>query len=331
MFRKSLVFLISTISMTQAIAQSEMSVLFIGNSFTFMNDMPFTFQKMADSAGHSIFVDTIVEGGKDLKYHCAQAETFEKISSRKWDYVVIQCSSWELAAPNDKIEQTTTPFAKKLIDSVRANSNCTNVIFYMTWGYKFGNNNWTPIASYETMQEKIRGNYMAIGQKFDAIISPVGVVWKKMRESNTAINLYDPDLRHPSAIGSYISACTFFSVIFGESPIGNTELGGITAEDALRIQGLASETVLDNLSTWNLRHEDLNFRSGFDIQQKGCELKLNCTAVGATNVEYSFGDGNSSTQIDPSHIYEAIGEFTITQKVISGCKSRILQRTIKID
>jgi hypothetical protein len=334
MFKSILILFMTLIGMSNTsnlLAQEEMSVLFIGNSYTFMNDMPFTFKNMAANAGHNVHVDIVVEGGKNMQYHSEQILTYDKISSRKWNYVVVQCHSNELAAPEDSIDKKTAPFAKKIIDAIRSNSSCTEVILYMTWGYKFGNNNWSPIATYETMQEKIRANYMRFGEMFDAKICPVGMVWKKLRNTNPTIDLYDPDLHHPSKIGSYISASTFFSVIFGESSVGNTELGGNAIEEATLVQDFASEMVLNNLSQWKLNYKDYDLKPGFDVKIKGCSIELKTTAIGAAEVNYSFGDGFSSLLNDPSHEFEQRGSYTITQTIKNSCRTRSFTKTVVIE
>src|SRR5690554_1513108 len=83
--------------MAQQSVQENISVLFIGNSYTFMNDMPFMFQKMAQAEGVNAYVDTVVHGGKNLQYHASRKETYDKIRSRNWTYVIIQGHSNEFA------------------------------------------------------------------------------------------------------------------------------------------------------------------------------------------------------------------------------------------
>ena len=42
----------------------------------------------------------------------------------------------------------------------------------------------------------------------------------RARELRPDLNLYDPDQSHPSPTGTYLSACVFFGVLTGKSPVG---------------------------------------------------------------------------------------------------------------
>lgn len=312
-------------------SQGETSVLFIGNSFTFMNGMPVLFQQIAGSKGHVVFVDSVVEGGKNLAYHAGRAETYAMIKSRKWDYVVVQGHSNELAQPDTKVEQLTLPFAKQLVDSIRKNNPCTQVMLYMTWGYKNGNSKWSPIASYDSMQFRIKNQYLRFADLLDARISPVGEVWKTVRSSYSGINLYDPDNQHPSLEGSYLSACTFFASVFGESPLNNAISVKITPETRQIIEMNASQVVLNNLNQWRFIPRGRKLKPGFDSIIKGKTVQVFSTAEEADFVEWDFGDGFKSMGSEMNHVYTTNGSFTIEQKVTGNCGSKIIKLTITIE
>lgn len=312
-------------------SQEETSVLFIGNSFTFMNGMPSLFQQIATAKGHTVFVDSVVEGGKNLAYHAGRAETYAMIQSRKWDYVVVQGHSNELAQPDSKVEQLTLPFAKQLVDSIRENNPCTQVMLYMTWGYKYGNSKWSPIASYDSMQYRIKNQYLRFADVLDARVSPVGEVWKHVRSSYSGINLYDPDNQHPSLEGSYLSACTFFASVFGESPLNNAISVKITPETRQIIEMNASQVVLNNLNQWRFIPRGRKLKPGFDTIIKDKTVQVFSTAEEADFVEWNFGDGFRAMGTEVSHVYTSKGSFKIEQKVTGNCGSKISTRTITID
>ncbi|TNE52955.1 MAG: DUF4886 domain-containing protein [Bacteroidetes bacterium] len=316
-----------TLSMS---AQAETSVLFIGNSFTFMNDMPFTFQAIAQSKGKSIFVDTVVEGGKNFEYHASQQETFDKIKSRKWDFVVIQGHSNELAQPDSKVDRKTFPYAQKLVDSIRANSSCTQIVLYMTWGYKYGNHRWNPIATYDSMQLRIHNQYLRFADLLNARVSPVGAVWKSIRDQYSGINLYDPDNHHPSPEGSYVSACTFFASIFGESPIDNSAKSPLDAFTRQVIEMNASQIVLNQLNKWRfVPHQD-EMEIAFDLVLQNKLLQTFNRSSNYVVCEWQFGDGHLSTEKSPSHTYEKEGSYEVQLTLSNSCKSISLQRSIKV-
>jgi hypothetical protein len=316
--------------MNTSLAQEETSVLFIGNSFTFMNNMPFIFKDIAESKGKKIFVDTVVEGGKNFEYHASRPETFSTIKSRKWDYVIIQGHSNELAQPESKVDKNSLPFAQKIVDSIRENNPCTQVIVYMTWAYKNGNPKWAPISSYDSMQYRVKNQYLRFADLLDARVSPVGEVWKTIRTNYSGINLYDPDNQHPSLYGSYLSACTHFATIFQESPLGNTSQ--VQVEQAVRqiIESNASQVVLNNLNQWRNIEKNTKLELGFDLILQNDSLELVNRSKNATWIEWDFGDGHISSEENPKHCYKEKGNYVVSQKISNACKSLILSREVKV-
>lgn len=198
-------------------AQSEpLKVLFIGNSYTHMNDMPKMFDKIAKDAGMNVHVEKCAQSSATFKIHAEERpEVYEAIKSRKWDYIILQGFSRELAFEPNQIDSTIVPYADKLTKAIYENNPCTNVMFYMTWGYKHGYSHREETNSYEKMTYKIRDGYTYLSNYYNVPVVPVGLVWQEVRKSNDKINLYAPDLAHPSKKGSYLVACTFFKSIFG--------------------------------------------------------------------------------------------------------------------
>lgn len=311
-------------------SQEETSVLFIGNSFTFMNEMPKMFKQIAESKNKKVHVDYVVEGGKDFQYHSLQTKTYDAIKSRKWDYVILQGHSNELTHPVSVVDKNSLPFAKQIIDSIKKNNSCTQVSLYMTWGYKNGNPKWSAIATYDSMQYRIKTQYLRFADLLDTRVSPVGEVWKTIRANYPGINLYDPDLFHPSYVGSYLSACTHFATIFGESPVNNT--APILVEEGVRqiIEMNAAQVVLNNLAQWRYVPKK-QLSSGFDLNLQNDFLQLQNTAKDYTWISWDFGDGNTTAEENPNHCYLEKGLFTVTQTISNACKEIKVIKQIVIE
>lgn len=288
------------------------------------------FRDIAESKGKKMHVDTVVEGGKDFNFHANNPETYALIRSRKWDYVVIQGHSNELAQPESKVDKNSLPYAKQIVDSIRANSSCTQVVLYMTWGYKNGNAKWAPIATYDSMQLRIKNQYLRFADLLDARVSPVGEVWKEVRKKYSGINLYHSDNQHPSEAGSYLSACTFFTAIFGESPLKNKAIVPLDESTRQIIEMNAAQVVLNNLNEWRFVQMSSGLMTGFDLQLSGRDLLLHNNAKNAVWIEWNFGDGHLSTDENPSHRYANPGIYQVTQKVSNGCKTLFLNRSVDI-
>lgn len=311
-------------------AQEQKSVLFIGNSYTFMYEMPVIFKKIAAAKGHAVHVDSVVQGGKNLEYHAGQKITYEKINSRKWDFIVIQAHSNELAQPESKIDKNTLPFAQQIVDSIRASNPCTQLVFYLTWAYKNGNQNWKPIASFDSMQYRITNQYLRFADLMDGRISPVGEVWKVLKDNYSGINLYDPDSRHPNLAGSYLIACTFFASIYGESPLRNKIPIEIPKETRQIIEMNTSQLVLNNLNKWRFIPENPSLKNGFDLMIQGQEVRVFNRVEQADFISWDFGDGFKIVDQSPTHTYLKSGKYEIEQIVHTNCQEYRLKRSIEL-
>ncbi len=307
------------------------SVLFIGNSFTFYNEMPVIFKEIAASFDRTVEIDTVVEGGMNLAYHSQQPFTYQKIKEKKWDYVVIQGHSNEFAKYDPEIIQNTLPYLERILDSVQANYLCSKVLLYMTWGYQDGNKEWDAIKTYESMQDLIERQYLRTADFLSLGISPVGAVWREVRKKHKRMNLYDPDKFHPSLNGSYISACTFYSSIFGVSPVGASVSCKINAKEKQEIEMLAADVVLKDRPKWRQSDRRPPLQVGYDLIQKGDSIQLVNNALQYDYIDWFLGDGTHSTEQNIIHHYTAPGEYEITQRVSNECGIKELTRIITVE
>lgn len=330
----ALITLFCSTAMGQEIVRGEVkqniSVLFIGNSYTFMNDMPFIFQKMAEAEGINAYVDTVVQGGKNLQYHSTRKETYEKISSRNWTYVVIQGHSNEFATPKTEIEAKSKMYLSRIIDSVRTNNSCTKVILYMTWAYKNGNKNWESIDSYDKMQNMVKDNYMLMAKDFNTIVSPVGYVWQDIRNKKKDLNLYIEDEKHPNLYGSFISAATFFMTITKLSPIGNPIQIDLKPETKEFIEREVY-SIVSEYSKWRNNAPEFKLIPGFDVIVNNRNVRILDNSLGGVSVSYKINNSLDFEQLDPEfNITRKDNELIIQQDVKDVCKSATLIRKIEL-
>ena len=66
------------------------NILFLGNSYTAVNNLPQMFADVAGSAGHTAITDFNAPGGYTLQGHSTNATSLSKITSGGWDFVVLQ-------------------------------------------------------------------------------------------------------------------------------------------------------------------------------------------------------------------------------------------------
>jgi hypothetical protein len=334
MHRLTLVFLLFT---GLAFAQKQpVNVLFIGNSYTHMNNLYKIYQNLANSKGKNVTADTLAVSGSTLRGHTERPNTYKKIKSKQWDYVFIQGFSRELSYDSLTISQNTVPYAKMLIDSLKAYNPCINVYFYMTWGYADGFKDSIPEDSYQLMQERIQKGYLQMAQETGGYpIAPVGMVWKNVRESYPELNLYAPDNAHPSIFGSYIAACTFFSAIYKESPAEGVFPKKIEDTQAQNIQKKTAEYVLTyypmyNLDTLQVLPAEKVPKLEFEIREKWLSISVSNRSSGGATYFWDFGDGKTSTKRTPKHYYRKPGKYTVTLYVKANCNWYKLKKTVKV-
>ena len=216
-------------------------VLFIGNSYTFVNDLPNTFAKLAKSGGHKVEVGMSAQGGWSLTDHVGSTETLNLLNSTKWNFVVLQEQSEIPSVPQVR-NQEMYPAARELVKKIK--NIDAMPIFFITWAHRDGMPE-NGMNNYESMQRQINYGYMEIAQELNAPIAPVGLAWSIAVKEHPELELWQGDGSHPTEQGTYLAACVFYAVIFHESPDGLTYRASLSRENAKIIQSVASHTVLN--------------------------------------------------------------------------------------
>lgn len=321
--RLGLLYLFIFISVNVAVSQTS-NVLFIGNSYTGVNNLPALVRSVALANGDSIDVDSNTPGGFTFEGHSTDATTIAKIYLKQWDFVVLQEQSQRPSFPPSQVMTDVYPYAHLLDSMILDNNPCSETVFYMTWGRKNGDASncgvWPPVCTYEGMQARLRESYMEMGVQNHATVSPVGAVWSYVRSQNPAFDLYQPDESHPSIHGSYLAACTMYATMFHKSPVGTTFLGGLPAPDALLIQNAVEAVVIDSLFTW-YEHGDIPVAAFSIIGCIGTTVTFNDWSANASGYLWDFGDGTTSNLPSPMHAYTGTGPYNATLYVDNGCKT----------
>lgn len=215
-------------------------VLFIGNSYTFVNNLPMMFAELAQAGKHETMVGSSAQGGWTLAEHAQSAETLNLLKSIPWTYVVLQEQSQIPSVPHLR-NQEMYPAARALVKQVRGEG--ATPFFLLTWAHRSG---WPEqgMPDYESMQSQIDNAYYEIARELHVRVAPVGKAWHTAVEAHPDLTLWQGDESHPSEQGTYLAACVFYAVIFHESPVGLSYQADLSPEIAAEVQAIASETVL---------------------------------------------------------------------------------------
>ncbi len=316
-----------------AIAQSQIKkVLFIGNSYIYVNDLPALLAATAQSTGDSVIYDNNCIGGYTLQLHSTNATTLQKINQGDFDFVVLQEQSQLPSFPISQVQSSVYPYATTLDSLINVANPCTETVFYMTWGRKNGDAsncpNWPPVCTYSGMDSLLRLRYMQMADNNYAIISPVGAVWRNIRNNYPNIELYNADESHPSLAGSYAAACTFYSVLFRKDPSQISFISTLDSTDASNIRNAAKLVAFDSLSFWNVGKYDAS--ADFNYSTNNLIASFTNLSTNYDSLTWNFGDGSISNSTNPIHNYLQSGNYQITLYAYKcGLKDTITQ-TISI-
>ena len=275
---------------------------------------------VANSTGDDLIYDSYTPGGYTFMGHSTNATSLNKIAQGNWDFVVLQEQSQLPSFPDSQVQNQVYPYAQQLNNLINQQNPCAETVFYMTWGRKNGDAsncaNWPPVCTYTGMDDLLNERYRFMAEQNDAILSPVGAVWRYIRENYPTIELYSGDGSHPSVAGTYAAACSFYATLFRKNPEQITFTAGLTNEVATAIRTAAKVIVFDQLLEWHIGEYDP--MANFVIEELGDgQFSLTNTSENATSYLWNFGDGTTSTEANPVHTYTSNGAFTIELTVES--------------
>lgn len=204
-----------------------LKVLFIGNSYTYVNDLPEMLKSLASSCGEAnLEVAKVALPGATLEALWEEGQARKALQQHRWDFVVLQ-------------EQSVLPTVEpermyrygRLFDSEIKKSGAKTVLF-VTWA-RAGNSK---------MQEALDASYLHLGKDLRALVAPVGPAWEIALKANPGLPLHQSDGSHPSLTGTYLGALVFYSVLYGKPPECSAALvNGLSEKDAALVRQAARE------------------------------------------------------------------------------------------
>lgn len=225
-------------------AQDTLRVLFIGNSHTYVNNLPALVEGLAAAGGHPLVTERSAIGGYTLCQHADNPLTLAKLAERPWDQVVLQEQSQVPVIPYWR-ETCMVPGATRLDSLVHVQG--ARSLLYMTWGWEMGGRQCVQdscsieFRDFQHMQDSLSSSYRRLAVSLQSGLAPVGEVWSHVLEADPFAPLWAADGYHPALEGSYLAACTLYLQLFEESPAGLDFHAGLEPERALWLQQMATE------------------------------------------------------------------------------------------
>jgi len=198
-----------------------LKVLFVGNSHTFVNDLPGAFGRLVSPA-RPLVVKDVVRGGATLSEHLEYRVAERAIRAERWDFVVLQEQSlWPTMNPGD-FEASVRRF-----DAVIRAAGARTAI-YELWPRRAGQD---PVA--------LDAIYARVARAIGALLVPVGPAWERALAADPALVLYMPDGYHPTPAGTYLAALVFARALASRDPMGAPSLGMLPDATAAELQRAA--------------------------------------------------------------------------------------------
>jgi len=246
--------LVCFLGLKQLYAQSNphnTRILTIGNSFA-RNACEYLEQITESVEGHSIEIIRANIGGCSLEKHaklidsCAQNPNFKPYQNKytlkellemyDYDFVTIQQVSSLSFKP-----KSFQPYADQLVEFIHNHVPGAQVIIHQTWAYHPDSErlkNWA--MSREAMHEGLVKNYNVLADRYDTFILPSGNAFYSSFKKREEMILWTKDHYHANAQGCYLAGCTWFGVLFDESPKAVSFIPeGISTRDAKFIRKTA--------------------------------------------------------------------------------------------
>ena len=179
-------------------------ILFIGNSLTYVNDVPGILQALADSAGgEHLAVASRALPNYALIDHWVDGVAAREIAKGGWAWVVMQQGWTPAGIYRDTLRLAARNFGGE-ISKIGAKG-----AMYQTWPPSDRPNDFQgSIDSYELAAADIGG-----------VVFPVARAWIATWERDRSIQLYSDGL-HASVAGSYLAALVMYARIFDRTPVG---------------------------------------------------------------------------------------------------------------
>jgi hypothetical protein len=193
-----------------------LNVLFIGNSFTYVQNMPHMVHVIADSLpGPCVDVAMIAIGGATLRDHWRADSAVVRIRQGGWTHVVLndQSSFGDVFFLNGKARIGGTggelsEFAANFVDVIRSVGAKPVLLAH-----------WTDAGAPARDQQALDYIFARVANATGAAITPAGRAIATMYKV-MPLTPYHRDEHHLSAAGAYLEALTVYETLTGTSPVG---------------------------------------------------------------------------------------------------------------
>lgn len=179
-------------------------VLFVGNSFTFGNDLP----QLVAEMGHShdpplrLEVAMVARDGMTLERHWEEGEVARRLKAEHWDVVVLQEQGSRPLRQPELMEAYVRRFASL------ARQAGARVLLFETWAR---------LNEPQTTEPRAAA-YQRIATAVGATVAPVGTAWSRALSARPDLRLHAEDGIHAGLEGSRLAGTVILDAILRLTP-----------------------------------------------------------------------------------------------------------------
>jgi hypothetical protein len=223
---------------------SHLKVLFIGNSATYVNDIPGTLVDLARKAGYILEADSIVKGGATLSFHAAldtdHGENVLRAIRSGYDIVWLQDNGNCISC--DEKREASLEACRSLGAFIRDAGARVGIYLRPPYGYeKWGIPPFEQCKEYDKHFPDATDGLLPLNAYVNRAFA--------FAIKDTDYNLWGEDHAHTSIYGAYLAVCVFFATIF-HTTSSILDSNGLPTEDARALQAIADKVALNEEIPW---------------------------------------------------------------------------------
>jgi hypothetical protein len=204
---------------TRATPDPVHSILLIGNSLTYSNDLPEMVRRIATADEHRMEVDMVARPNLAIVDHTTgSTDAPGRIARGRWSFVVLQ----QGPTPAGICRDTLIIAAMRLGALIRKAGG--RPVLWLPWARRDSPQALDPAAESATLAARAVGG----------AVVPIGTAWRWALAADPSLPLYAEDGYHPAPAGSLLAALTIYDRLTGRDvrsldpaalrPIGATAL-----------------------------------------------------------------------------------------------------------
>jgi hypothetical protein len=187
------------------VPKDTLKVLFIGNSYTYYNNLPHIVSILSDSTDTKLITKKSTLGGSWLHEHWngkRNLKTREILTKEKFDIVVLQEYSLGSIQQPDSLRKYVRQFAQLV------RKNGAEPMLFLVWARE-------KVPQY---QAELDDPHQFVAKENNMKLIPVGKAWEMARTYRPTAPLFDLDGTHPADLGTFLSAAVIVGAITGQVP-----------------------------------------------------------------------------------------------------------------